>query len=138
MPGRFLQAGDLRLSKVITQTTPYSQTFGTTVVSTKYDYIYSVGGSSLTVPLPIMKNEELLLLRAQIAIEQNDMVNATLFLNYVHQNSGGLAAYPLFATQAAARNALLYEKRYSLLMEGPQRLLDLRAYGRLNATSFPP
>ena len=131
------QSGDLRLSKVVTQATPFTLTSGATTLSTKYDYIYSVGSSSLTVPLPILRNEELLLLQAQIYIEQNNLVAATTFLNYVRQNSGGLGAYAVFATQAAARNALLYEKRYSLLMEGPQRLVDLRAYGRFNATSWP-
>jgi hypothetical protein len=40
----------------------------------------------------------------------------------------------VFATKAQAISALLYEKRYSLLMEGPQRLVDLREYGRLNST----
>ena len=130
------QAGDLRLSKVVTQTAPYTLTVGSTVLSTKYDYVNSLGAASLIVPLAILRNEELLLLRAQIAIEQNDMVNATLFLNYVRQNSGGLAPYAGL-TQTTARNALLYEKRYSLLMEGPQRLVDLRAYGRFGAATWP-
>ena len=48
----------------------------------------------------------------------------------------GLAPYATFTSQAAARDALLYEKRYSLLMEGPQRLVDLRTYGRLNEANF--
>ena len=39
-----------------------------------------------------------------------------------------------FTSKEAARSAALYEKRYSLLFEGPQRLVDLRAYGRLNGT----
>jgi hypothetical protein len=42
-----------------------------------------------------------------------------------------------FADQTSAINAVLYEKRYSLLTDGPQRLVDLRAYNRLNATSYP-
>jgi len=33
---------------------------------------------------------------------------------------------------------VLYEKRYSLLFEGPQRLMDLREYGRLNSTYLRP
>lgn len=131
-----MQAGDLRGSKIITVSAPYTQAVSGTTLSTKYDFIYSVGAASLTVGLPILKNEELLLLRAQIAVEQNDMFNAELFLNYVRQNSGGLAALAGL-TQTTARNALLYEKRYSLLMEGPQRLVDLRAYGRMNATTWP-
>lgn len=127
-----MQSGDLRGSKIVTVANPYTLTVSSTTLSTRYDY-----SATLTQPLPILKNEELLLLRAQIAIEQNDLATATTFLNYVRQNSGGLGAYALFTTQAAARNALLYEKRYSLLMEGPQRLVDLRAYGRLNVAAGP-
>jgi hypothetical protein len=133
-----IQAGDLRASKLIKAAAPYTITTGGATISTQYDFVWSVGGTSLTHNNPIIKNEELLLLRAQAAIELNDLATATTYLNYVRQNSGGLAPYALFTSQAAARNALLYEKRYSLLMEGPQRLLDLRAYGRLNATSFLP
>ena len=112
-----------------------SPTNGATI-STSYNYTFSIGSGSLTHALPILKNEELLLLRAQAAIELNDLATATTYLNFVRVNSGGLAPYAAFATQAAARNALLYEKRYSLLFEGPQRLLDLRAYSRMNSASF--
>ncbi len=136
--GDSIQPGDLRAVKIVKAAAPYSiSTAGATVV-TQYDYEFSLGSTSLTHPLPIMKNEELLLLRAQAAIELNDLATATQFLNFVRVNSGGLAPYATFTSQAAARNALLYEKRYSLLMEGPQRLLDLRAYSRLNATNFRP
>lgn len=130
------QAGDLRRAKVVRTTTPYNITVSGTTITSLSDFYQSLGSSSLTAALPILKNEELLLLRAQIAIEQNDLLTATTYLNYVRTTSGGLAPYALFATQAAARNALLYEKRYSLLMEGPQRLLDLRAYSRLNSANF--
>jgi len=59
-------------------------------------------------------------------------------MSVVRTVSGGLLPYATFANATAAINAVLYEKRYSLLTDGPQRLVDLRAYGRLNATSFPP
>ena len=133
-----LQAGDLRGSKIVQASQTYSIPVGANTVSTQYDFAGSLGSTSLTRPLPILNNEELLLLRAQAAIELNDLATARTYLNYVRQNSGGLAAYATFANQAAARNALLYEKRYSLLMQGPQRLLDLRAYDRMHATSFAP
>lgn len=37
------------------------------------------------------------------------------------------------ATPEAALDALLYEKRYSLLYEGGHRWIDLRHYGRLGS-----
>jgi hypothetical protein len=46
----------------------------------------------------------------------------------------GNPAYAVFTSKAAAISALLYDKRYSLLMEGPQRWVDLREYKRLNNT----
>jgi starch-binding outer membrane protein, SusD/RagB family len=131
-----MQAGDHRGAKIVRAADPYSVSLGGTTVSTPFDYAFSLGSTSLTHPLPILKNEELLLLRAQAAIELNDLATARTFLNFVRVNSGGLAPYGVFASLPDARNALLYEKRYSLLMEGPQRLLDLRAYSRLNSTSF--
>jgi hypothetical protein len=141
-----LQAGDLRGAKIVqtaidpatNQPKVYSMTVGTNTVATTYDYAFSLGSTSLTHALPILKNEELLLLRAQAAIELNDLVTARTYLNYVRQGAGGLAPYGVFTSQAQARSALLYEKRYSLLMEGPQRLVDLRAYGLLNGTNFRP
>lgn len=136
--GDSVQAGDLRASKIVKTSPAYTLTANGTTLTTPYDYAFSLGSSSLTHPLPIMKNEELLLLRAQAAIELNDLATATTYLNYVRVNSGGLAPYATFATQAAARNALLYEKRYSLMFEGPQRLLDLRAYNRMNSANFLP
>jgi hypothetical protein len=62
----------------------------------------------------------------------NQLANATADLISV-RTSYGLTAYPTFADQASARAALLYEKRFSLFFEGPQRLVDLRAYGLLKA-----
>ena len=87
-------------------------------------------------PLAILRDEELVLLRAQAYIETNQLANATADLNSV-RTAYGLTALPVFADQASARTALLYEKRYSLFFEGPQRLVDLRAYGLLKAGSTP-
>ncbi len=128
--------GDLRGSKLVKAALPYTISTNGATISTQYDFVLSLGSGSLTAPLPILKNEELLLLRAQAAIELGDLTTATTYINFVHTNSGGLPAYATFASAAAARTALLYEKRYSLLFEGPQRLVDLRAYGLLNAAHF--
>ena len=53
-------------------------------------------------------------------------------INFVRVNSGGLAPLAAFADQAAAINALLYERRYSLVFEWGHRWIDMRRYGRLN------
>jgi starch-binding outer membrane protein, SusD/RagB family len=87
-------------------------------------------------PLPVLRDEELVLLRAQAEFEAGQFVNGYLDLNSVHTNYG-LAAYPVSVSIDQARTDLLYDKRYSLLGEGVQRLVDLRAYSRLNETNYP-
>jgi hypothetical protein len=81
----------------------------------------------------ILSNEELILLRAQVEIEQNDFVNALADINAVHTRYFGgtpILAATLGTDKEAFRTAVLYEKRYSLFYEGAQRLVDLRAYDR--------
>ena len=134
-----LQAGDLRASKIITQATAATLTADGVAFSTRYDPAVTVTSNSAnqTRPIPILKNEELYLLRAQAKIENNDLLGAAADANVVRTVSGGLTP-TVFTSKADAINKILYEKRYSLLTDGGQRLADLRAYGRLNATSFPP
>ncbi len=83
-------------------------------------------------PIPIIKNEELLLLRAEANIGLNDLSSALTDINTVRTLSGGLPALGGFANQDAALTELLYNKTYSLLYEGGHRWIDARHYGRLN------
>jgi hypothetical protein len=83
-------------------------------------------------PIPIIRNEELILLRAEANIGLNNLAAATDDINFVRVNAGGLAPIAVPASQTAALDALLYEKRYSLLFEGGHRWIDMRRYGRLN------
>lgn len=85
-----------------------------------------------TSPIPVIRNEELLLLRAEANIQLNNLATALTDINLVRQNSGGLPALGAFADQAAGINALLYERRYSLLYEWGHRWIDMRRYNRLN------
>lgn len=87
---------------------------------------------NLTAPLPILRNAELYLLRAQAEIALGDLASATADINVVHTIEGGLPAYATFTTAADAIQALLYEYRYSFVLQGPQHLVALRAYGLLN------
>jgi hypothetical protein len=127
--GDSVQAGDLRSSKITTLATAKSL-FNLT---SKYQTPLTVS-SNLTRPLAILRVAELTLLRAQVKIEQGDLVGATADINAVRVGEGGLAPIAVPASKDAAISAVLYEKRYSLLAESAQRLVDLRAYKRLNAT----
>lgn len=84
-------------------------------------------------PIPIIRNEELILLRAEARLGTGDKAGAIADLNQVRTNSGGLPASTLTASSStdAILDAILYEKRYSLLMEA-DRWVDMRRYGRLS------
>ena len=130
--GDSVQPGDLRGAKVISGVGPF---VGSTVRTT-YNMTYTVPSNpdNSTRPIPVLKVAELILLRAQARIEPGDLAGATADINFVRTNAGGLAPYAAFTSAGAARSAVLYEKRYSLLFESAHRLVDLRAYSRLNAT----
>jgi hypothetical protein len=82
-------------------------------------------------PIPIIRNEELILLRAEANIGLNNFAAAADDINFVRGAAGGLDPIGVPADQTTALDALLYEKRYSLLYEGGHRWIDLRRYGRL-------
>jgi starch-binding outer membrane protein, SusD/RagB family len=83
-------------------------------------------------PMPIIKNEELILLRAEANIGLNDLPAAVTDINVVRTLSGGLAPYAGAVDQASLLTELLYNKRYSLLYEGGHNWIDHRRYGRLS------
>lgn len=128
-----IQAGDTRKSKIVTRT--LLSGFGISTTTTYSGAVPSTANQSN--PIGILRDEELVLLRAQANIEANNFAAATADVNSV-RTAYGLPALAVFAAKEAARTAVLYEKRYSLLFEGPQRLVDLRGYGRLNSAFFPP
>ena len=84
-----------------------------------------VYASNIT-PTPIIRNEELLLIRAEANLKLGNVAAALPDLNNVRAVSGGLA--PL---ATASITQLLYERRYSLLIEG-MRWLDVRRFGLLS------
>lgn len=129
-----IKPGDARSSKITTRTLLTGQGLSTTTTCT-----LCVGTvfSNTEVPLGILRDEELVLLRAQAYIEAGQLASALLDINSV-RTFYGLAPLPAFVSKTAAIDAVLYEKRYSLLYEGPQRFVDLREYGRLNGTFFKP
>lgn len=83
-------------------------------------------------PIPIVKKEELILLRAEANIGLGDLPAALPDINTVRQTSGNLPALTDLGTPEAALNELLYNKLYSLMFEGAHRWIDARHYGRLD------
>ena len=86
--------------------------------------------ASNAAPVPIIKNEELILLRAEANAGLGNRVAALQDIDFVRVNSGGLA--PLGAAYAGDLiDEILYNRRYSLFDEYGHRWVDLRRYGRL-------
>ena len=81
--------------------------------------------------IPIIKKEELLLLRAEANIGLGNLPAALVDINTVRQTSGNLTALPDLGTAETALDELLYNKLYSLVFEGAHRWIDARHYDRL-------
>jgi hypothetical protein len=127
--GDSVQAGDTRASKIVAAPATLAG-FG---ISTSITFVGALSSAANQArPLGILRDEELVLLRAQAYIEAGQLANAILDINDVRTSYGLAPVAP--ATKTAAIDAVLYEKRYSLLFEGAQRVDDLREYGRINAT----
>jgi hypothetical protein len=120
-----IQSGDTRSSKILPRVTLSG--FG---ISTSTTFVGAVATTAnQAAPMGILRDEELVLLRAQAYNEAGQLANAILDINDVRTNYGLAPVAP--ADKASATTAILYEKRYSLLFEGAQRLDDLREYGLL-------
>lgn len=86
--------------------------------------------NSLNAPVSIIRNEELILLYAEASIQTNNFPDAIVALNRI-RTAHNLPAYTGGLTSAALITELLYNRRYSLFMEG-HRWIDMRRYGLLN------
>jgi starch-binding outer membrane protein, SusD/RagB family len=91
--------------------------------------------SGPSAAVPIIRNEELILLRAEANIGLNDLAAALTDINFIRQTAGNLLPHPAFASHDEALAELLYNKRYSLFFEGGHRWIDMRHYNLL--TTLP-
>ena len=99
---------------------------------------YVGGTSGASSPIPWIRNEELILDRAEARWMTGDFAGAMADLNFVRTNSGGLAPVATPATLSGFVDLLLYERRYSLLYEGGHRWMDMRRFDRLAAFNNYP
>ena len=83
-----------------------------------------------TAPIPIIRNEELVLIYAEVKAQQGDPTEALKGINRV-RNAAGLGNYGGPTDQASLINEILKQRRYSLFGEG-HRWIDLRRYNRLS------
>ncbi len=116
------EAGDSRLNKVA----ELDETLSQDGLSGNYALNRY---TSRTAPIPIIRNEELILLYAEANIYLNkpEAVNA---LNLI-RGSANLTPYTGPVTTEALIDEMLMQRRYSLYAEG-HRWIDMRRYGMLN------
>lgn len=117
---------DDRYTRKVTTNPPVTPPQNLNIPADHHFIVYPTPNS----PAPIIRNEELMLLRAEANIFTGNFAAAMQDINNIRSVSGGLAPVA-FATAADGLTALLYERRYSLLFEG-QRWNDYRRFGILN------
>ena len=127
---------DLRLTTK-TMVAPAPRTLNELTASHKlvlYNNPANRANANTDADIPWIKNEELILLRAEIRWFTGDKLGAISDINLIRQHSGGLAASSLTvaSSDAAFITELLYNRTYSLLWEQGTRWIDARRYNRLN------
>ncbi len=86
--------------------------------------------TSSTASIPIIRNEELILIYVEASIQTLSFPNAIVALNAVRVEHNQ-TPYAGAVTKEALINEMLYQRRYSLFCEG-HRWIDMRRYGRLS------
>ncbi|HVE77449.1 MAG TPA: hypothetical protein VNA89_01230 [Gemmatimonadaceae bacterium] len=129
------EAGDARLAKV--RQDPEALR---TVEGVSSDYLFT-NITGPTTPLPIITNEELILLRAEAYWGLNQDINALADVNTIRQRAGSLLPVGAFANRLDLLREILKQKRYSLLYESGSRVVDYRMFGlfaELGTERTPP
>lgn len=80
---------------------------------------------------PFFRNEELILIYAEVQTRLNNVPEATRAINVV-RNTWGLSNYASATDIESLINEILFQRRYSLWAEGGHRWIDLRRTNRLN------
>lgn len=125
--------GDTRVArKFLQRTTPVTVTTDATpLVGTHQDARWA----SNTTPIPFIRNEELILLKAEAHANLNQPTEAVAAINII-RNAAGIGSYTGATTTEALINEILYQRRYSLWAEPwGHRWIDARRYNKLSEIS---
>lgn len=113
---------DTRIDKVVLRNAP---TEASGLIGTHDVWIYQTNVDAV----PIIRNEELILLSAEANIVTNPGAAVTA-INVV-RNNAGLVDYTGAQTPSALEDEILFQRRYSLFGEG-HRWVDMRRFNRIN------
>lgn len=118
-----IEPGDDRINKATLRTTVASLSG---LSSNRDVWVYT----SSTAPLPIIRNEELILIYAEANIQLDNLSEGVKALNII-RNGHQLGNYAGVVTKDALIREMLNQRRYSLYFEG-HRWIDMRRYNLLN------
>lgn len=118
------EAGDTRVAtKTRLRTTGEEQVDG---LSSAYDLrTYT----SQTAPIPVIRNEELILIYAEAKAQNDVPADAIVAINIIRA-AAGLGIYTGSTDKQALLDEILHQRRYSLFAEG-HRWVDMRRYNKL-------
>jgi hypothetical protein len=116
------QPGDKRLSKA----PPRANEFQDGLQSNYHFFLYKTNLD----PIPIIRNEELILIYAEVKAQTGAITEAVNAINRI-RNSAGLSNYSGPTDKASLITEIIRQRRYSLFGEG-HRWIDLRRYGLIS------
>ncbi|HLK31368.1 MAG TPA: RagB/SusD family nutrient uptake outer membrane protein [Puia sp.] len=118
-----IESNDDRIGKATLRNAPASLNG---LTSDRDIWVYT----SSTAQIPIIRNEELILIYAEANIQNNDLTDAVTALNII-RNAHKLPDYSGTVSQSALITEMLNQRRYSLFCEG-HRWIDMRRYNLLS------
>lgn len=118
-----IEAGDDRINKTTVRDAPASNAG---LSSDRDIWVYT----SSVAPIPIIRNEELILIYAEANIQNDNFEEAIKAINII-RNGHGLEDYSGAETKEALIDEMLTQRRYSLFYEG-HRWIDMRRYDKLD------
>ncbi len=122
--------GDLRANKLAVNSTAPNSEAGPVANATAANDITIDFYSSASSPIPIIRNEELVLIEAAIQLGEGNLANAVTSINAIRANVGNVPPYAGAVTYTAVRDQLLHEMRASNIGEpGEERMMAVRNYG---------
>jgi hypothetical protein len=120
------EAGDARLAKITNDPSQELVAGDATVRSSLV--INQIAGP--IAPLPIVNNVELILIRAEVEWGRGNDAEALRLANLVRTRDGGFTVPQApFANRLDLLRFILRQKRYSMLFESGDRLVDYRMFG---------
>ena len=122
--------GDSRVSrKFFKRNIPVVVTTDATPLSALYQ---DARWTTNTAPIPFIRNEELILLKAEAHANLGQTTEAVNAINVI-RNAAAIGNYTGATTKDALINEILYQRRYSLWAEPwGHRWIDARRYNKLN------